>query len=670
MASVSGLLQVRVRQAKGLDAAPAAALTVRLRLLPWREEQSSDTAQCDDDGTAEWALSDANLVVLPHLAAHDEAQPQLSIDLRSRELLVYERCLGLTTIDAQPLLIPGEETERWVSLNEKTSVLLTTKFQPGTTTPTAIARTPSLVLNEDVRHQHLFRLQSYNTPQWCAVCERLMVGLRHQGFRCEACGLSVHGGCQLKAHAVFDCVGKKPPPLETPQPSFDEPLVQGSPRAKRSPSGDAIFVDDVEEGVGRLELHLASVKLLETSEEEDTTTGDYYVRVVLAGSRDMPPPKRGRFNRRTHTVYQSREPHFDVHWRFCVESFAAEVRVELVDAARDSVVGSHRFGVLDLLQEQADQRALDYLRQAQSIIKANLPPGTQIPYLTQSESAKRYGSPPSQYYFEDPANSYLRDKSNLPTAVVHWPSATFTVFGDRLWWAPTPISVQRPPQPEQFSIEISKQHIRRATDCVHAIYAFMDAYDAFMRWHKPLRTGSVFFVFVSICLFLDAEYAGLVPVTLVALGLLVLGRRRFLRGYPRASFLDEAFEKADAELLNGATQRFRPCGRLKIAVCAGRGFEKDDDVYAVATFRRPLLDEPVVEKPRPRSGSASPRIAEALSVDTSLDALLDDAQAMPTPGAAQSTKARGDSIMLDDAPLPVSPCVEINQCVGCPTILH
>ncbi len=54
--------------------------------------------------------------------------------------------------------------------------------------------------------------------------------------------------------------------------------MQGSPRAKRSPSGDAVFADDVEEGVGRLELHLSSVKLLETSDEEDTTTGDYYVR--------------------------------------------------------------------------------------------------------------------------------------------------------------------------------------------------------------------------------------------------------------------------------------------------------------------------------------------------------------------------------------------------------
>ena len=65
--------------------------------------------------------------------------------------------------------------------------------------------------------------------------------------------------------------------------------MQGSPRAKRSPSGDAVFVDDVEEGVGRLELHLASVKLLETSDEEDTTTGDYYVR-----SRRPAVPSRHR----------------------------------------------------------------------------------------------------------------------------------------------------------------------------------------------------------------------------------------------------------------------------------------------------------------------------------------------------------------------------------------
>ena len=87
-----------------------------------------------------------------------------------------------------------------------------------------------------------------------------------------------------------------------------------------------------------------------------------------------------------------------------------------------------------------------------------------------------------------------------------------------------------------FDRNLKTTYPGRATDCVHAIYAFMDAYDAFMRWTRPLQTGSVFMVFVSICLFLDAEYAGLVPVTLVALGLLVLGRRRFLERLP-SSFI-------------------------------------------------------------------------------------------------------------------------------------
>lgn len=655
MASVSGLLQVRVRKAKGLNAAPAAALTVRLRLLPWKEEQRSDAAQCDDDGTAEWADSDENLVVLPHLAAHDEAQPQLSVDLRSRELLVYERRLGLATIDAAPLLIPGVAEELWVALDDTTSLLLEIKFKTGTTTPTHLARTTSVParLEEDIRHQHLFRLQSYGAPTWCAVCDRLMLGVRHQGFSCESCGLSCHGGCQLRAHAVHDCVGRqKPPQIQTPQPSFEEePLVKGSPRAKRSPSGDALMEEEDASGVGSLELHLSSVKLLEKSVEDDGT-GDYYVRVVLAGSRDMAPPKRGRFNRRTHTVYQSREPHFDVRWKFSVESFAAEVRVDLVDAARDVVVGSHRFGVLDLLQEQADQRAEDYLAKVTQVIEANLPPGTRVPYLTRSEGAVKYGAPASASYFDDPANSELRDK-NGPTACVTWPRARFVVHGDKLWWAPTPISAARPPQPDQFSLDVARAHIRRATDCVHAIYAFMDAYEAFMRWSRPLETGVVFLAFVCLCLFLDAEYAGLVPVTLIALGLLTLGRRRFLGGYPRASFLDEAFEKADAELLNGATRRFRPHGRLKIAVCAGRGFGQDDDVYAVATFRRPLVEE---EAPtRKRAGSASPAAvamaADAFSTDTSLDALLDEASAMPNPPIVG--KARADSVMLEGAPLPV-----------------
>ena len=80
----------------------------------------------------------------------------------------------------------------------------------------------------------------------------------------------------------------------------------------------------------------------------------------------------------------------------------------------------------------------------------------------------------------------------------------------------------------------------------------------------------------------------------------------------------------------------------------------------VATFRRPLLDEPVVEKPRPRSGSAS-RIAEALSVDTSLDALLDDARRR-RPARQDEGARRFDH--ADDARCPYR-LRETNRCVRC-----
>ena len=94
---------------------------------------------------------------------------------------------------------------------------------------------------------------SRNTPQWCAVCRGSWSVYDIKGSARR--GLSVHGGCQLKAHAVFDCVGRSLPKRTAALMNLSSRVVAG----QRSPSGDAIFVDDVEEGVGRLELHLASV---------------------------------------------------------------------------------------------------------------------------------------------------------------------------------------------------------------------------------------------------------------------------------------------------------------------------------------------------------------------------------------------------------------------------
>ena len=101
-------------------------------------------------------------------------------------------------------------------------------------------------------------------------------------------------------------------------------------------------------------------------------------------------------------------------------------------------------------------------------------------------------------------------------AMVTWPSAAFTVF-DVLRWCPRPSRWRSCRSPSVFVRSRNNTSGARRTACTR----FMRSWAALMpscAGTVLTRTGSVFVVFVSICLFLDAEYAGLVPVTLVALG--------------------------------------------------------------------------------------------------------------------------------------------------------
>ncbi|KAH8094305.1 hypothetical protein JL720_4300 [Aureococcus anophagefferens] len=173
MASVSGLLHVRLRSASGCLAVPAASLTAKFRLLPWREEQTTSGAHADADGNATWADDDdGNLVVLAQLAATENAAPRLHVELRSRELYVYERSLGQATVDAAALVAaPGRRETLSISLeaagdDARAVIVVDVEFVAGTTTaPEALERTESQgSLNEGRRHQHLFRLTSYTRP--------------------------------------------------------------------------------------------------------------------------------------------------------------------------------------------------------------------------------------------------------------------------------------------------------------------------------------------------------------------------------------------------------------------------------------------------------------------------------------------------------------------------
>ena len=53
---------------------------------------------------------------------------------------------------------------------------------------------------------HSFRIRSYLTPTKCAACDKMLLGMYHQGHSCDVCGIHVHHKCQRIADASNPCV--------------------------------------------------------------------------------------------------------------------------------------------------------------------------------------------------------------------------------------------------------------------------------------------------------------------------------------------------------------------------------------------------------------------------------------------------------------------------------
>ncbi|KAH8066604.1 hypothetical protein JL722_1051 [Aureococcus anophagefferens] len=553
MASVSGLLHVRLRSASGCLAVPAASLTAKFRLLPWREEQTTSGAHADADGNATWADDDdGNLVVLAQLAATENAAPRLHVELRSRELYVYERSLGQATVDAAALVAaPGRRETLSISLeaagdDARAVVVVDVEFVAGTTTaPEALERTESQgSLNEGRRHQHLFRLTSYTRPT-CSGPTRRTTAASHA----------------RRAATTASAEAEE----ASPETATPEKAVSRRPSAS---------VDDIAEekprpsssrGVGLLTLHLTGVRLARDDDDDDDAAaaktkkaGDYYARLCLAPSRDAPTPTDRHYAKRTHTVYETSDPTFDAKWQFLVESFGAEVRLSSWTrrgtpssaACGSACWTSSRSGRTSPRETYAAGAA--YRNAVAAVARAK---------RAEDSGAVPYAAPATPRFFDDAENAALRDRWRRRGR------GGLCAGG--------------------FSIEITRSHIQRATDAANAISRAYADYETFMSWDEPLKTGAAFVAFVGCCVF----------------------------GRPRAGELDLAFRRADEEHLGGGAARYRPLAYVKVAVCAGRSVDaaaRDEkrtekptpgDVYVVASFRHyraaPAPQPPAV----PRSNS-------------------------------------------------------------------
>ncbi|KAJ8598191.1 hypothetical protein CTAYLR_005509 [Chrysophaeum taylorii] len=528
MASVNGLVHVRVVRCVGLQEWPlSASFYLRVRLLPWREEGTTGSVHADASGEAVWGEEDGACVALAHLSTEASQKPCVRLEVRSREMYVYERAVGSAEVDAASLVagVKKEKITEWAEVREGVRVALELSFSRGATLPR--------ISSKDVLRQHLFRLTTYTRPTWCAVCEQLLVGIRHQGFRCEACGLDCHRDCQLKAHAVRECsralVSKTP----------DETLL------------DEEDEEDWEEFGGR-STHVAPSR--EAPWLSEPSRGPGYFGPL-----------------RTHTVYESAEPRFDATWVFPISTFSSEVRLELVDAARDLVVGTLRFGVLDLEQEEADRVATDAAAYLDKACRAYVVGGDVL--------ADAFWERRNKMYF--PASTLKTGKiaasEIVPALRPRWPIRRRQVQPQSGRRRPVVFELaetsEPEPPPETFSMELARRHVERARQVIRWINETYEAYERVMRWTDPLITAPLFAAFVATCVWLDAEHVGVVPLALLVAFFLATARNRLL-GHPRKTYFEHAARLAEANHL-GHPGPYRPLGRLRVA---RRGWHDLDDL--------------------------------------------------------------------------------------------
>eukprot|EP00903_Cladosiphon_okamuranus_P005945 g5874.t1 len=453
---------------------------------------------------------------------------------------------------------------------------------------------------------HLFRVKSYPAPVWCEICDRLLLGMRNQGFCCEACGMNVHRGCQLRANFSKSCPGAK-------NKKSGAGGRHGSPPAKERNSREA------DEGVGLIQVHLRSAhrcgirchgghhSYLATATATATVThaegggftgsgtcsavalaapatpsntasnaehtgfqgggmfspgrrrrgggqddsgfirGDHYCRVRVGqkgGASGLAEEVR------TEAVFQTPDPVFERTWVFVAPSYDACVTIDLVDASTDRPAGRFETTVMALLQADHDAHAVGRTPPSRDHRDIRLvPPGAE----------------------EDEDNV-----TGLLKARVEFDENTEAFFGPNGILGPGGGGVVRsipPRQKADLSVETLKSLIARIKSVFQWVKIANDCYARVMSWENPALSSISLLAFVYLSLVANAEYL----LALLPFSLLLFMTWGFLSrrsgGYVQAWV---STESAGLGLSRANNAGFRPVGTLKVAVVRGKGLVSSD----------------------------------------------------------------------------------------------
>ena len=492
--------------------------------------------------------------------------------------------------DPQELAV-AEDTS---SVNEETASLTSKR----TTASQRTAERAAAAL----RSPHLLRAQTYLAPSRCAVCSKILVGIRNgTGYRCETCSIDVCADCRLNVDVMVPCGSE-----------LASDIVEASFRNKMSPSGLLSYIapDEAYEeqqqkmleqeaskpkntiiaskqmaafdsplqaagaepnaatgiGRGKFEIIRACIfqqgtSLLDDSGQEEENSGlrkgDYYVRVSMSDSDR---------SARTPTLQKTRGmPNFrSAEMRFSISHYGVEFRIDVVDADTDTIVGSTFLTTQGILQQQRDAYIANNGALLFQFLRGPIPWMETRKVKLNLRSGMKTGANADEYFTLAPKES---GSSGLISGWVEI-SVGIEEFYSRLY-GQNPIECSDRPAPE-LNMSNFSNYIARIKTIIDDVNHAIAQYQYMVSWKNPFWSATTLLTFMWVCIRFDTEYIGSLPIFFAIVFLMYCAYHRSYGGIQRRFIQKEVETMQKVEGNVARSKIYRPSGTMTISVSKGR----------------------------------------------------------------------------------------------------
>ncbi|VEU38305.1 unnamed protein product [Pseudo-nitzschia multistriata] len=467
---------------------------------------------------------------------------------------------------------------------------------------------------------HLLRTERYLVPTRCAVCSKLLVGIfgKGIGFRCEVCHIDCCSDCRLHVDLKVPCGSelatdiveasfqnkmspsgflsyiapdeayeqKRQSMLEGEE-AFVQPsgrmnpssaiiaskqslAMTGYTKGSQSPMAQNGGTRSAIEGIGRCRFEIVSACLFlkntktwsdygTDAETQPLRRGDYYVRVSMTDSDR---------SARTPTLQKTGGmPHFrSAEMRFPVSHYGVAFRIDVVEADRDTIIGSALLTTQGILQEQRDAYIAEHGISLLQFLNGPIPwMGTRKMKLP-LQSGIKVGAKTDDFYALNSKDSSSQQKG----LISGWVDVYVGVeeFYSRMYGS-NPIECPKRP-PADLNMAVFSNCITRITAIMDDLNYAISLYQYMVSWENPVWTAFTLIVFQWLCRRFNSEYIGSLPILFFVL---FLGYCAFQRnqGKIKGRYIKKEIETMQKVEGNSVGYEiYRPRGTITVTVSKGR----------------------------------------------------------------------------------------------------